>query len=481
MKKRIIIPAIGLLFAACTKDISSYNAQTKAASSAPASTLFSNAVRNLSDQLASSNVNVNIFRLTVQHWTTTTYTDEPNYDFTTRNIPGAWWTFLYRDVLSDLNESKRLVNLDASLTAGSKKMQVAIADIMQVYTYKILVDDFGNIPYSESLDYNILFPKYDDAKTIYDDLLKRLNDDLGALDPNETPFPAKQDLLYGSVSSDPARVRAWIKFANSLKLRIAITLADVDPAKAKSAFEQADAGAFSSASDNALFKYYAVTPNNNPVWTDLVQAKRQDFIAADALMSKMNALSDPRISLYFRPNDNGQYVGGTAGASNPYGLYAKPSDKMIAMDFPSVLLDYTEVEFYRAEAAERGYSITGTAEQHYNNAITSSIIYWGGSAAQAAAYLANPAVAYSTASGTYKEKIGTQAWIGLYNRPYEAWTQYRRLDYPVLPAPARPKSGFPNRMTYPGSEQQLNPSNYTDAASKIGGDKVETKLFWDKF
>ncbi|HWH69501.1 MAG TPA: SusD/RagB family nutrient-binding outer membrane lipoprotein, partial [Candidatus Sulfotelmatobacter sp.] len=97
------------------------------------------------------------------------------------------------------------------------------------------------------------------------------------------------------------------------------------------------------------------------------------------------------------------------------------------------------------------------------------------------AYLAQAAVAYNTAAGNYRQKIGTQFWIALFNRPYEAWTEVRRLDYPALTAPSTARSGFPNRLTYPANEQTLNGTNYTSAASSIGGDQVETKLFWDKF
>jgi Susd and RagB outer membrane lipoprotein len=88
----------------------------------------------------------------------------------------------------------------------------------------------------------------------------------------------------------------------------------------------------------------------------------------------------------------------------------------------------------------------------------------------------------SAASGAnWKQRIGTQKWIALYNRPFEGWTEVRRLDYPVLPPPASPKSGFPNRFQYPNNEQTLNGTNYKAAASAVGGDKVETKLFWDKY
>jgi hypothetical protein len=474
MKKYLLISLSLFILVSCTKDISDLNQERKAAANVPAATLFSNGVRELADELTTPNVNRNVLRLTVQHWATTTYTDEPQYDFTTRNIPQTWWQTLYRDVLIDLQEAKRLIPMNTTLPEGVKANQTAIADIMQVYTFSILVNTFGDVPYTEALDYNNLFPKYDDAKTIYDDLFKRLDEDIAALDPASAGFPAAADLVYGG------SVAKWIKFANALKIRLAMTIADADEAKAKAAVEQADANAFTSATDNALILYAPGTPNTNPLWEDLIQSKRQDFIAANALVETMKSLNDPRLSTYYKPNESGQYVGGTVGGQNAYPLFAKPGTKLEDPELPGVLLSYSEIEFYRAEAKERGFSIAGTAAEHYNNAIKASIIYWGGTNAQADAYLAQPGVAYNTAPGNYKQKIGTQKWIALYNRPFEAWTEVRRLDYPKLAPPAGAKSGFPNRLTYPTNEQTLNPESYTAAAGKIGSDKVEAKVFWDK-
>lgn len=480
MKKYIILSLSLFAMAACTKNISRFNEQTKSPGVVPASTLFSSAVKQVTDGLTSTNVGVNVFRLIVQQWATTTYQDEPNYDISTRNIPQLWWSRMYRDVLVDLNEAKRLITADITLTEATRKNQLAIADIMEVYTYSILVNTFGDIPYSEALDYNKLSPKYDDAKTVSDDLFTRLNADIAALNIAGSGFDAKSDLVYGSIASESDRVKAWIKFANSLKIRMAMTVVDVDAAKSKAAVEEADKNAFTSAADNAVFKYMTTTPNTNPIWVDIVQSNRQDFVAAGTLVSKLNQLGDPRLSLFFKPNDAGIYVGGISGSNNTFSNFAKVSDKVSAPDYPALLLDYVEMEFYRAEAVERGFAITGTAAEHYNNAVRASIIYWGGTAAMADAYLAKPEVAYATAAGNYKEKIGTQKWIALNNRGYEAWVEVRRLDYPRLTAPSTARSGFPNRFTYPTNEQTLNKSNYTAAAAKVGGDKVETKLFWDK-
>lgn len=478
MKKIIIFMMIaqGLLIASCTKDISSYNEQTKKATvekGVPAGTLFSNATRNLADNLVSASVNTNPFRFVVKHWAMATYQDEVQFDFSTRNIPQTWWGNLYRDVLMDYKESARLIGLDDAMQEGEKKNKLAIIDIMQVYTFANLVTTFGDIPYSQSLDNANLYPAYDDAKTVFADLLSRLSADIAALDVNSKGFSSSEDLIHGGV------IKGWIKFSNSLRLKMGMIVADVDAATAKSNVEAADAGAFLSSADDAKLQYLASTPNTNPLYADIILGGRGDYLAAEDLMDTLIYLNDPRKSLYFGTNNDGKYVGGVVGAVNTFAETSKPSDQVSEATAPGVFLDYVEIEFYRAEAKERGFTVAGTAEEHYNKAIKASVIGWGGSESDADTYLAQAKVAYTTATGTWKEKIGFQKWIGLYNRPMDGWLEMRRLDVPKLSLPVKARTGFPNRYQYPNNEQQLNPSNYTSASSKIGGDKVETKLFWD--
>ncbi|MHB1108168.1 MAG: SusD/RagB family nutrient-binding outer membrane lipoprotein, partial [Lutibacter sp.] len=131
----------------------------------------------------------------------------------------------------------------------------------------------------------------------------------------------------------------------------------------------------------------------------------------------------------------------------------------------------------------RGISGFTNPAGHYAAAITASFDFYG--VTGAATYLLQPSVAYATATGTWKQKIGMQKWIALTNQGFNAWTEYRRLDYPVLTAPASASAAadgvVPRRYNYPIGEQTLNPDSYTAAASAIGGDKLATKLFWDKF
>jgi hypothetical protein len=486
MKRLYSILLAAALLSGCAKNLDEYNVDQKRATVVPAATLFTAAQKSFADVLTSPSVNTNVFRFYVQQWTTTEYLDEPRYNLTARPLPQAFWSAIYKDVLSDLNESKRIINADALLTADVKSNQLAQIGVMEVLAWSTLVNTFGNIPYTESLNINNVQPKYDDAATIYADLLTRLDAAISGFRPAAAGF-GTADLIY---SSNAAPIAAWLKFANSLKLRLGLVLADKDAVTAKRVIEAAAPNVLASAADNARFPYTTATPNNNPISSNANRAltSRTDYIAASTLVDRMNALADPRRSGFFT-SVGGNYVGGYYGFSNSYANFSTMAPRIAAYDFEALLMDYPETEFALAEASARGFVVPGTAATHYNNAVTASIVYWGGSAAQAATYLAQPSVAYTTASANYKEAIGIQKWIALYNRGYESWTEWRRLDFPVLSPPnaANAPAGqsvpaglsIPVRLIYPINEQTLNGAKRAEAAAAIGGDLVTTKLFWD--
>ncbi|MFC0771818.1 SusD/RagB family nutrient-binding outer membrane lipoprotein [Terrimonas alba] len=474
MKKILIYLAVIFLMAAgCTKELTSLNVDPKNPSTSPSYAFFTNAQRAFANTMTSSNVNLNIFRLITQYWQETTYTDESNYDLATREINDAVWNALFRDALRDFQEAKNLIPSDVP-DATLQKNQLAITEIMQIYAFYYLVTTYGNIPYSQALDIDNPFPVYDDAATAYSDLLTRLDAAVGNLDVAGESF-GSADIIYGG------DVALWKKFGNSLKLKMGMTIADVDAAKAKTVVESAvTSGVFTSNDDNAKFAYQGAPPNTNPIWVDLVQSGRQDFVAATTIVEEMKDRSDPRIPLYFTVDGSGVYSGLDPGVAGSYSAFSKPDEAIVAPDFPATLLDYAEVEFLLAEAIQRGFAVGGTAVTHYNNAITASILDWGGTEAQATAYLAQPTVIFNPAN--WKESIGVQKWIALYNRGFEAWIEWRRLDYPqLLPAADADPQVIPVRYPYPVNEQNVNTTNYKAAADAIGGDEKETKLWFDKF
>jgi Starch-binding associating with outer membrane len=472
MKKSIlyILPVV-LLLGACTKDISSYNNQTKKAAVVPAAPLFTDGTLNLMNQLA-NNGGGNISLHIVDYMAQAVIEDNAQYNFQTAGMPGTQWNSLYEGCLNNLKRSDSILSQSVGLLPATLANQRACVDITAVYAWYILVTSFGNIPYTEALNPDNLFPKYDDQHAIYTDLLARLDKDLANLNTSGVGFALSEDLLFGG------SIPSWITFGNSLKMVMGMTLADIDPATAQTVVEAASPLAITSTAQNAIMKYGS-TPSNNPMYANFVTAKRNDYIASKPLMDQLLSNGDPRLTSYYGRNSSGQYVGGVMGVQTTFSTVSGPSTKDSASNLPYVVLDYSEMEFLRAEAVARGYNVGGTVESHYDQGITQSIKYWGGADSSVTRYLADPSVAYTTATGTPLQKIALQKWISLYNHPDHEWIDIRRLDYPVLPAPVGAVSGFPNRLYYPTTEQTVNGVNYTQAAAAIGGDIVTTKLFWD--
>lgn len=476
----MVLPFV--LMTACVDSLDDWNVDKKQASVVPPGTLFANALKDITDALTTPNVNNNNYRMFVQQWATTTYLDEPRYNMIARNYSQNLWNSMYRDALSDLKESKRLVNLDATLLPAIKNNQLGMIGIMEVFAWQILVNTFGGVPYSQALDPNVYQPKYDDASVIYDDLLTRLDASIALLTPAEASF-GTSDLLYAGNAG------SWVKFGHSLKLRMGMLLADVNNGKAKTAVEQAASSLNNLIQANteiARFKYINAPPNNNQISANLntLYTAREDFVAANTIVNAMNTLNDPRRASYFT-TVNGAYIGGRYGFSNTFVNFSHISDKIIDPAFEALLIDYSEIEFLLAEAVERGFTVPGDAATHYENGIKASITYWGGTAAEATTYLAQPSVAYATASGNYKQKIGTQKWIALNNRGWDAWVEWRKLDFPALLPPSDPSITealvIPVRMVYPINEQTISTTQWNAArVAFLGGEDTHTvKLFWD--
>lgn len=479
MKKIIIsLGLIGMVFS-CTDDhYESLNVDPTLPADVPADFLVNAATVALFDQMITPNQNLNAARFAGQYWTQTTYVDESNYNLNERDITGQHWNRIYTNVLYDLEDAKNKIEtyeLEVGYSQAQKTNQLAIIEALQVYTWQQMVDTFGNIPYSEALmGPDNPAPAFDDAKTIYTDLLTRISSSIEAMDESDNGF--NDDSVYGG------NVAQWKKFAASLKLKIAMRLADVDPGTASTAVSQAIAsGIFTSNEDNFTLGYLSNFPNTNPLWEELVLSGRADFVAADTFMNILNDLEDPRRPIYFRENmGEGVFVGGPYGAEgNSYGSASQPGDLLHDPTLPGTLLEYSEVEFLLAEAAERGFAVGGNAESHYNAAVTASLEMWGVPMEEITTYLASTNVAYATAPGTWQQKIATQFYIAMYNNAFEGWAVVRKFDFPVMQISGFEEMPYPKRYTYPISERTINPDNYTQASQVIGGDEQQTKLFWD--
>lgn len=480
MKKLLYISLLTLFFIGCDDRLEDLNTDKRNPAEVDPTSLFTRGLKETVDMMTSISVNDNPFNLYAQYWAQTTYPDESQYNLTGRSIPRNFWRNGYRGALSNFQNAENLINeqLESGATGLSEavlKNRIATIDIMQGYVYSTMVDAFGDIPYSEALDPDNLTPAYDDARTIYNSIIDNLDAAVAAIDVQAAGFPSSQDPLYDG------DMEAWVLFANSLKFRMGMRLADVDKSASVSIVNSAlAAGVFTSNEDNASMEYEDASPNTSPIYEDLVLSGRQDFVAANTIVEIMNSLDDPRRSVYFRENlGTGVFEGGTYGDANSYAGHTQVGDILHTPTFAGVLLTYAEIEFLKAEAVERGgYSVSGSAAEHYNAGIKASFDQWD--VEGYSSYISQIDVAYSSAPGDWRQKIGLQMWLALYNQGFEGWTTWRRLDFEGFNAPPDMKiSEIPLRFTYPLEEAQLNGEEYAKAGDAIGGDDVSTKIFWD--
>ncbi len=468
MKKLILIALLVGVTVSC-EDFEGWNYDSKKPSEVPASYLFTNAEKQLFDVMTSTNVNTNIFKMYSQNWTETTYNDEANYDLRNRNIGGNFSSTIYRNVLMNLKDAKGVIEGDEFTDAGTRANQTAIANLLQVFAYHVLVDTYGYKPYSEALDVsNNIVPVYDSGSAIYADLFARLDGIISQLKGGGASFGSADLVYHGDVSK-------WAKFANSLKLRMAVRIADVDNGTASSkASEAVASGVMMGRSDNAAFPYEAGNPTNaNPLWKDLVQSGRKDFVVTNTFVDLITPLDDPRASKFMSDNII-PYVGGPYGGNNPYSDYTHVGAIFETEDFEAILISYSEVEFLLAEAVERGL-ISGSAEDHYNNGVHASMAYWGVSGGDADTYLA--AQAYD--GSDWKKSIGLQKYLSLYGRGFESWASWKLLDYPMMNRPVVSDLPLPRRYVYGNFEGEVNGENYDAASAAMGGDNLDSRVFWD--
>ena len=411
----------------------------------------------------------------VQHLTQIDYVEKSNY-----NDDGiSSFSGIYRAGLNDLKDIIRL-NSDEELAKdvvkyGDNINQIAVAKILTVWAYHNMTDVWGDIPYSEALNDEILTPKYDTQEEIYDALIAELDDVISSINIAPT-IDLQGDLIYNG------DMTMWKKFATSLRLRIAMRLSEVNDSKANSLINDDDfTNAFTSASDYARFAHLATDAEANPLYIDnVVIAGADNFAVANTLIDAMQALNDPRVPMYANPAVNsGNYVGLTYGVGGNSDDVSLPGDMYASQTAPSILMTAAEVLFIKAEAAQRGY-ISGDAAQFYNDAITASMEYNGVSSIDIADYLAQPEVQYDPTN--WKKSIGTQKWIALYNVGIQAWAEWRRLSFPVLAlAPAATPSKIPRRRAYPSEEYSTNKENVEEAVTRLGGKDLFTeRVWWDK-
>ncbi|CAL2085618.1 SusD/RagB family nutrient-binding outer membrane lipoprotein [Tenacibaculum sp. 190524A02b] len=472
--KFLTLSALAFFTMLSCSDFDDTNIDPNAAVKVPAEVLLTTGQYELYRNLNGVAVNADFGLLMVQHWAQNEYTEDQRYgfDITSFNLT---FTDIYTDAGKELATAKEQVDLEENLPQV-KANKKHILDIMLVQLFGALTDGFGDIPYTETFS-TVSFPKYDSQADIYKGILERLDVAANGLNESFESFGDKADVIY---NSDIAK---WKKFANSLMLRYAIRVSDADAALATTYVNKAIAGGvFTSNADNANFSYPNVDARANPLYRNYSPqiSNRDDYCISKTLTDKLTAMGDPRIDKYAKPAAGGGIVG------MPYGLNdndattlkpncSRPNDAVREATTPFHIITYSEVQFLLAEAYQRGIA-AGDAQTAYNNAVTASMNQWDiTDTAAINTYLA--ANAYD--AGNWKMSIGTQKWIALYMNGFEAWNEWRRLDFPVLtPAPAGIISTIPVKLPYPLSETTGNATNLGQVTSNPAD--LTAKVWWDK-
>src|SRR5437588_89991 len=420
------------------------------------------------------------------------------------------WTDYYTKAAMDMREIRVIYDALPEDQKASYEVYVHLGKIVNAFTTARTTDLWGDIPYSEAFTARQtvgqnLFPKFDTQESVYDAILKDLKDASDALRTLSVVHPAlaKQDLLL------KGDVMGWRRFANSLRLRLAMRLSDVAPAKAQAIVLEilSDPATYPLVEGNSQNVAWYMDPSWIYDHNSLGNRSRatselpNNVLAPKVMLDLMVASKDPRLPVVF------DTVFDSDTATPRYvGLPSSPDDQPATVDsahfsrlnalmfrrndnFPGYVMTAAEVKFLKAEAHMRGWA-TGDAKAAYDSAINLSVemyyaTYNRNSFAvpkatpptpdTVTAFINGPAVVYD---GTL-QRIATQKWIHLgIVQPYEAWAELRRTDYPVLP-PDR-LGGRPLertvRIVYPSTEITNNSQSYAAVRAK---DTPTTRVWWD--
>lgn len=400
--------------------------------------------------------------------------------------------------INNLSQIRNLL-LKGQEETPAGKTKLAIAKINELYIWQRMTDFWGDIPYSESglpESEIILTPKYDTQEEIYKSILAELDIAMGRLSASDLSY-GNADLVY------KGNVNSWKKFGNMLKLRMGFRLRYADPALSRKIVEEALAGPiFGSNADNANMP---TNPQDgfaigyHPVIGGYNGSKELNQLAApfiDMLLAK----NDPRLPKIAEPTENSKRAGapvyrglGVALGQNviinrddySYGTISIYNDRKYT--FPYLFMSYSDLCFYKAEAALLGWAglTPADAETFYQEGIKAAMKVdpYNIPDAEIAVYISNE----GTLSGSEEEQleqIMDQKWISLFMRHYEAYAEWRRTGYPrLIPGPSQGVTNgtIPRRAVYSGSERFRNPDEYSAAASRMSnGDSYLSKVWWDK-
>ncbi|REC47316.1 SusD/RagB family nutrient-binding outer membrane lipoprotein [Chryseobacterium pennipullorum] len=389
------------------------------------------------------------------------------------------------------NTSYKWLKQVKELNEAAKKEQnnnyLAISKVLNAWIMSNLTDAFGDVPMTEALrlEEGIMRPKYDKQKDIYMFLLDDLKEANTLFD--ETKTLSEGDLFFQANASTAGIVK-WKKFCNSLSLRLLTRIlkrngeVNVNQRIADIVNDPVGHPIFQSNADGVVLDISGVAPLLPPI------ARPQDFTAYRAsggfFTQTLVDNNDPRLSLFFTQaksipgNANIGYKGAPSGYALGTAFDYQPSNlnqNLAKAPLKILVMPYAELQFILAELAYKKI-ITGSARTFYENGVKATLEQWG--ATVPANYFDNPKVAYDDSL----ERIMLQKYVALFFVDHQQWYEQRRTGLPVLPnnGGLMNDAKMPQRMLYPTVTKVQNYDNYVIASQNMGGDHINTKMWWNK-
>ncbi|HEY9450909.1 MAG TPA: SusD/RagB family nutrient-binding outer membrane lipoprotein [Gemmatimonadaceae bacterium] len=406
------------------------------------------------------------------------YSQVQRYELSETDASSAWDYYYSRPG----NASYTLVR-DAS--APGDIYYHGLGKLFYAWTFEVITDLWGPVPYNEAFKPEIREPKYDSQKTVYEGILASLDTAIADMSSTTGRLPGTNDLLFNGDMSK------WIKLAHFLQartqLRMAYAQGEDMTARANAALT-ALSGALTSNADDADFIYPGGEDARNPLW--MFQDQQNSFVASEYLVEMLKSRSDPRLPIMFTPIVYDSVRGTTGYPSTTPTYVGHPNggptlaDSTVSWigayfsneDAPLNLVSYADQKFTEAEA-RLIVSGAAAADAPYREGIRANMTKLGVAAGDIDAYVATrPDL--STATNPLEEII-TEKYIANFLK-VEPWDDWRRTGYPVLPSPVEQAvlPDIPQRIRTPASELSNNINQVTATGIPIGLDGMSTKLWW---
>ncbi|WP_314967587.1 SusD/RagB family nutrient-binding outer membrane lipoprotein [Capnocytophaga gingivalis] len=535
MKRLAIIILGGLALlgttTSCQKDFEEINTNPNRPQQALPTALFNGSTKLFLKNTRNYTTSGMMFRSWMQYTAQDTYTKESRFLY--RDYAGDYlWRYPYqvaggyKDII-DLNTDPKTKEL--MTTYGKSENQIAAARIMLAYTFALLVETFGDVPYYSYGSPNperfqalqlekYISPVYATQKEIYTDLLKELKEAAAQIVSDSYVFK-EGDYIFET----PDKMR---RFANSLRLRLAIRLKDVSDTELRTLAQQsidelkAGTAVMQSEADTVELQFDSDDTNPAPIYKEYFVSNRVDYSPSNSFVQLLkgqrgNFGVDPRLQKYFAPKGLTKYQardGRYTESDNlndyigmPYGLDESMADfqfksgvavsffssRILQPNYAEVFMEYSEVCFLLSEA-------NGWDNTWYKKGVEASMKKWGVNSTKITNFL-------STIPAANEENVLTQKYIALYMNPNEAWAEYRRTGYPHtlikvneetdlnIPTEAgQTKYRFeslvadltdiPERLFYPVAYKVINEANYQNAlkSMQMTTDILTKRLIFDR-